>query len=58
MLLQFWCLTGSAVSVTTPGFALVCSSNKEYVPECLKSQHRPISSQANGNIKDIHFNTD
>lgn len=60
MLLQFLCLTGSAISVslTTPGFAHVCSPNKEYVPERLKSQHRPISSQTNGNIKDNHSNTD
>lgn len=42
----------------TSGFAHVCRPNKEYVPECLKSQHRPISSQTNENIKDVHFNTD
>jgi len=60
VLLQFLHLTGSAISVslTTLGFAHVCSPNKEYVPECLKSQPRPISSQTNGNIKEIHFNID
>lgn len=46
-----------SVSLTTLCFAHVCSANKEYAPECLKSQCRAISPQINGKLKDIHFNT-